>query len=80
MNQTQTKLFNTILPFIPETVVMNAVAYRNPKSLQNTIENIFTQSVNKCKENYRHKPNMFDELEEIKDYLFDRIMTRILVK
>lgn len=78
MNKSQEKLFNLILPFIPETIVMNAAAYRNPQSLQNTINNIYDKVIKSFLDANPRKMN--DDFESFKDFIQERILIRILVK
>lgn len=78
MNKSQEKLFNLIVPFIPESIVMNAIAYSNPQSLQNTINNVYDKVIKSFIDSNPRKMN--ENFEEIKDFIQERILVRILVK
>ena len=70
-------MFIQIKTFIPESIVMNAEAYRNEKSKLNTISNV----LQKVKNDFmRTNPNLTVNWNDYDTYLIEIIQMRILIK
>lgn len=77
ININNDSMFIQIKTFIPESIVMNAEAYRNEKSKLNTISNV----LQKVKNDFmRTNPNLTVNWNDYDTYLIEIIQMRILIK
>lgn len=77
ININNDSMFIQIKTFIPESIVMNAEAYRNEKSKLNTISNV----LQKVKNDFmRTNPNLTVNWNDYDTYLIEIIQMRMLIK
>lgn len=71
-------LVNIIKPFIPATIVMKAIAFRDIKARERTINNVYSKVIDSflnANPKYKNK-----SLDSVKDWLCDIISHRVLVE